>query len=109
MTGFGRAEQAVGDKVFLVEVKSLNGKQFDLRITIPPLLKPFEFDIRNILQEKLVRGSVECIIYLKQNGSAKPVTINKELAKAYYQPIAELSVELGLNPGDILSALLKLP
>lgn len=109
MTGFGRAEQAVGDKVFLVEVKSLNGKQFDLRITIPPLLKPFEFDIRNILQEKLVRGSVECIIYIKQNGSSKPVTINKELAKAYYQPIAELSAELGLNPGDILSALLKLP
>ena len=109
MTGFGRAEQAVNDKVFLVEVKSLNGKQFDLRITIPPLLKPFEFDIRNILQEKLVRGSVECIIYLKQNGSAKPVTINKDLARAYYQPIAELSEELGLNPGDILSALLKLP
>ena len=109
MTGFGRAEQPVGDKVFLVEVKSLNGKQFDLRITIPPLLKPFEFDIRNILQEKLIRGSVECIIYLKQNGSAQPVTINKELAKAYYQPIAELSHELNLNPGDVLSALLKLP
>ena len=109
MTGFGRAEQAVGDKVFLVEVKSLNGKQFDLRITIPPLLKPFEFDIRNILQEKLVRGSVECIIYIKQNGSAQPVTINKELAKAYYQPIAELSRELNLNPGDVLSTLLKLP
>lgn len=109
MTGFGRAEQAVCDKVFLVEVKSLNGKQFDLRITIPPLLKPFEFDIRNTLQEKLVRGSVECIIYIKQNGSSKPVIINKELAKAYYQPIAELSAELSLNPGDILSALLKLP
>lgn len=109
MTGFGRTEQAVGDKVFLVEVKSLNGKQFDLRIIIPPLLKPFEFDIRNILQEKLGRGSVECIIYIKQNGSAQPVTINKELAKAYYQPIAELSQELNLNPGDVLSALLKLP
>ncbi len=109
MTGFGRTEQAVGDKVFLVEVKSLNGKQFDLRINIPALLKPFEFDIRNILQEKLMRGSVECIIYIKQNGAAQPVTINKELAKAYYQPIAELSQELNLNPGDVLSALLKLP
>jgi uncharacterized protein (TIGR00255 family) len=109
MTGFGRAEQAVGDKVFLVEVKSLNGKQFDLRITIPQLLKPFEFDIRNILQERLIRGSVECNIYIKQNGSAQPVTINKELAKAYYQPISELSQELGLNSGDVLSALLKLP
>lgn len=109
MTGFGRAEQAVNDKVFLVEVKSLNGKQFDLRITIPQLLKPFEFDIRNILQEKLVRGSVECMIYIKQNGSAQPVTINKELAKSYYQPIAELSDELHLNPSDVLSTLLKLP
>jgi len=109
MTGFGRAEQAVSDKVFLAEIKSLNGKQFDLRITIPPLLKPFEFDIRNILQEKLVRGSVECIIYIKQNGSAQAVTINKELAKAYYLPISELSADLNLNPGDVLSALLKLP
>lgn len=109
MTGFGRAEQAVGDKVFLAEVKSLNGKQFDLRITIPQLLKPFEFDIRNLLQEKLVRGSVECVIFIKQNGSSQPVTINKELAKAYYQPIFELSQELNLNPGDVISALLKLP
>jgi len=109
MTGFGRAERSVGDKVFLVEVKSLNGKQFDLRLTIPPLLKPFEFDVRNLLQEQLVRGSVECIVYIKQNGSAKPVTINKELAKAYYQPIAELSTELGLDAGAVLSTLLKLP
>lgn len=109
MTGFGRAEQAVGDKVFLVEVKSLNGKQFDIRLNMPSLLKPYEFDIRNALQEKLIRGSVECNINLKQNGTAKPVTINKELAKAYYQPIAELSKELNLDSGSVLSALLKLP
>lgn len=109
MTGFGRAEQAVGDKVFLVEIKSLNGKQFDIRLNIPSLLKPYEFDIRNTLQEKLVRGSVECNITIKQNGSAKPVTINTELAKAYYLPIAELSKELNLDSGSVLSALLKLP
>jgi uncharacterized protein (TIGR00255 family) len=109
MTGFGRAEQAVGDKVFLVEIKSLNGKQFDIRLNLPSLLKPYEFDIRNALQEKLVRGSVECNISLKQNGAAKPVTINTELAKAYYQPIAELSKELNLDSGSVLSALLKLP
>ena len=99
----------VGEKVILVEVKSLNGKQFDIRLNIPSLLKPYEFDIRNILQEKLIRGSIECNIYCKSNGSAKPVSINTALAKAYYQPIAELSQELGLNPGDVLSTLLKLP
>jgi len=109
MTGFGRAEQAVNDKTFLVEIRSLNGKQFDLRLLIPALLKPYEFDIRNMISEKLERGSVECIITLKQNGAAKPVTINTTLAKAYYQPVAELASELNLNPGDILSTLLKLP
>ncbi len=36
MTGFGRAEQSVmGDKTFLVDVKSLNGKQFELQLKLP--------------------------------------------------------------------------
>ena len=109
MTGYGRAEQTIGDKTFLVEVRSLNGKQFDLRINIPALLKPFEFEIRNMLNEGLQRGSVECFITIKQNGTGKPVSINTDLAKAYYEPVAALAKELGLQEGDILSTLLKLP
>jgi len=109
MTGYGRAEQTIGDKTFLVEVRSLNGKQFDLRINIPALLKPFEFDIRNMLNEGLQRGSVECFIAIKQNGTGKPVSINTDLAKAYYEPVAALAKELGLPEGDLLSTLLKLP
>ena len=109
MTGYGRAEQTIGDKTFLVEVRSLNGKQFDLRINIPALLKPFEFEIRNALNEGLQRGSVECFITIKQNGTGKPVSINTDLAKAYYEPVAALAKELGLPEGDLLSTLLKLP
>ena len=85
MTGFGRAERTVGDKTFLVDIKSLNGKQFELQLKLPAFLKPFEFDIRRILSAKLGRGSVDCTISLKETGNAKPVTINTELAKAYYQ------------------------
>ena len=109
MTGYGRAEQTIGDKTFLVEVRSLNGKQFDLRINVPALLKPYEFDIRNALNEGLQRGSVECFITIKQNGTGKPVSINTDLAKAYYEPVAALAKELGLPQGDLLSTLLKLP
>lgn len=109
MTGYGRAEQTIGDKTFLVEVRSLNGKQFDLRLTIPALLKPYEFEVRNLLNEELERGSVECIIYLKQNGAGKPVSINTELVKAYYQPVSQLAQELNLGTDNILSTLLKLP
>ena len=40
MTGFGRAEQTVGDKTFQVDIKSLNGKQFELLLKLPGFLKP---------------------------------------------------------------------
>jgi len=109
MTGFGRAEQTVGDKTFLVDIKSLNGKQFELSLKIPAFLKPFEFDIRSLLSKKLGRGTIDCLISLKESGSAKPVSINVDLAKAYYQPIAELSKALNLDPSNILSTLIKLP
>ena len=109
MTGYGRAEQTLTDKTFLVELRSLNGKQFDLRLNIPALLKPFEFEVRNLLNEGLQRGSVECIITIKQNGASKPVSINTDLAKAYFEPVAKLAAELNLQTGDILSTILKLP
>jgi uncharacterized protein (TIGR00255 family) len=109
MTGFGRTEKNVGDKTFLVDIKSLNGKQFELQLKLPSLLKPFEFDIRRFLSEKLSRGSVDCQISLKDTGHAKPVTINTDLAKAYYKTLSELSASLNLDPSHILSTLVKLP
>src|SRR6476659_8514422 len=109
MMGYGRAEQAIKDKVFLVELRSLNGKQYDIRLTLPALLKTYEIDIRNMLNEELLRGSIEGTITLKQNGSAKPVTINTSLLKAYYNPVTEVATELGLSTENILSTLLKLP
>ncbi|MGB4771855.1 MAG: YicC/YloC family endoribonuclease [Chitinophagaceae bacterium] len=109
MTGYGRAEQAVKDKIFLIEIRSLNGKQFEVTLKIPQLLKPYEFEIRNMLSANLVRGSIECMITLKQNGAARPVTINTDLVRAYYQPLADLSKELGLDTSAILGTLVKLP
>jgi uncharacterized protein (TIGR00255 family) len=109
MTGFGRVEKNLGDKTFLIDIKSLNGKQFELQLKMPAFLKPFEFDIRRILSAQLNRGSIDCTISLKETGSSKPVSINTELAKAYYKPLESLSRELGLDPSNILSTLVKLP
>ena len=109
MTGFGRAEQTVNDKTYLVEIKSLNGKQFEINLKIPPLLKPYEFDVRSLLQESLLRGTIECFITIKQNGSSKPVVINTDLIKAYYKQIDELATDLKIDTNSVLSALLRLP
>ncbi|HUN02490.1 MAG TPA: YicC family protein [Niabella sp.] len=109
MTGFGRAEKTIGSKTFLIDIKSLNGKQFDLSLRLPAVLKSFEFDIRKIVSEGLNRGSIDCNISLKDTGEAKPVTINTDLVKAYYSSLSNLSKELEIDTANILSVLMKLP
>lgn len=109
MTGYGRVEHAINDKLFIIEIKSLNGKQFDLRLNIPALIKPYELDIRNKLSFGLERGSVECIISVKNNGSAKPVTVNTELLKSFYNSLNAVANELYADSSQLLPAILKLP
>lgn len=93
----------------MVDIKSLNGKQFDLSLRLPALLKPFEFNIRKTMSEGLSRGSVECSVSLKDTGDAKPVAINTDLARAYYHSLFDLSKELGIDTSNILNVLIKLP
>lgn len=109
MTGYGRSEKTIGEKHLMVEIRSLNGKQIDLLLKIPPPLKPYEFDIRNIINEQLLRGSIECTITLKLNGTAKPSSINMDLVTAYYHQLKALAHQLEADHDQLLSSILRLP
>ena len=45
MTGFGRSEFNLGDYVCSLEIRSLNGKQFELNSKIPSILKLYEINL----------------------------------------------------------------
>ncbi len=109
MTGFGRQEKMIGNYHCIIEIKTLNGKQLELNIKIPSFLKTYEVEIRNCLQKKIQRGSVDVYITLKHLGTTKPLTVNTELAKYYYASIQTLSAELNLPSKDILNTILLLP
>lgn len=109
MTGFGRAEVTKGETTIVAEIKSLNGKQFEVNLKLSPLLKPYEFDIRNLLQQGLQRGTLDATINIKQNGATRPVVINTELARYYHQAIVAMADELQLPQEDMLNVLMKLP
>lgn len=109
MTGFGRAEFNLDEYICSLEIRSLNGKQFEINTKISPLLKLYEIDMRNKIQKLLLRGSVEVIIYLKQHGVSKPMTVNTELAKYYYESIVQIADMLHLEKRDILSSLIRMP
>lgn len=109
MTGYGRIEHTIGDKIFLIEIRSLNCKQLELQIKLAPTLKVYEAEIRTMIAEKLLRGSVECSIFLKQNVSvAKPAILNIGLIKTYYEQLSTLAKELKVDTPNVLGSILQL-
>lgn len=112
MTGYGRAEGILpGGLQVSVELRSLNGKNFELNNRIPPALRPFEAQLRKLLQQMLVRGSVDITISLKQNDNSRPMVVNKKLAGFYYQAMQDIANTLSLktSDGQALQTLMALP
>lgn len=109
MTGFGRAEAVVNGRQVVVEIKSLNGKQFEMVTKLPPILRSYELDIRNVLNSQLMRGSIDFNIAIRQEGATKPMTINTDLAIFYYKGMKQIADQLGLQEDNVLSTLMRMP
>lgn len=110
MTGFGRAEATVAGRQIVVELRSLNGKSFELNTArLQPNLRQWEPEIRGLLSRRLIRGTADLLINLRQEGSGRPAGINYALAESYYQGISELASRLNLAQTDVLSTLLRMP
>jgi uncharacterized protein (TIGR00255 family) len=109
MTGYGRSERTINEKNFIIGIRSLNGKQFELLLKMPVQIKPYEFDVRSLLAEKLIRGSVECTVTIKQNGATKPSSINLDLASSYFKQLKALADQLQADDSQLLSSILRLP
>lgn len=109
MTGFGRAESTINGRQVVVEVKSLNGKQFEMVTKLPPILRLYELQIRNILNARLMRGTIDLAITIKQEGASKPMTVNTGLAIFYYQGMQQIAKQLQIPEENILSTLMRMP
>lgn len=109
MTGFGRAETTVNGRQVVVEIKSLNGKQFDVVTKLPPILRSYELDIRSLLNNTLMRGTIDLGISVRQEGASRPMTVNTALARFYYQGMQQIAQELSIGEDNILSTLMRMP
>jgi uncharacterized protein (TIGR00255 family) len=109
MTGFGHAEASVNGRQVSVELKALNGKQFDINTKLPPILRSYELDIRNLLSALLIRGTIDLNIAVKTEGASKPMVVNTELAVFYYNGIKQIAEKTGLPQDNMLSTLMRMP
>lgn len=91
MTGFGRAEDVFEGKKITIDIKSLNSKSFDLNIKIPLRYKEKEFEIRKILNDRIIRGKVDCYINIENLEESTDVKINKSLIDSYINELKNIA------------------
>lgn len=110
MTGYGKAHCRLNSKEVSIEVRSLNGKNLDINLKIPPTYKDKDQIIRSLLAGELQRGKIELLINVDNLGADVPYVLNKVLFKKYFHEISELSNELGAPVStELIPAILRLP
>jgi uncharacterized protein (TIGR00255 family) len=109
MTGFGKATGSFQGKKVTVEVRSLNSKTLDLNVRIASNYRELEPQIRNIISAELDRGKIDVNINIDSTGDTKNFSINKDLAKAYFQDLKDVNSLIGGSTEDYLSLILRMP
>ena len=109
MTGFGRAASEEGrDKVFSVEIKSVNHRYLDINTRMPKAMIPLEEKIRRKIKEYLNRGKVDLFINYKNYGKSDSVaTLNLDFAKTYVEALKVLKNEFSDLKDDLSLSLVS--
>ena len=91
MTGYGMALVKSENYMTKVEVKSVNSRYLELNLRVPKDFMSIEDKIRQEVKSKLKRGKVDLYLsYDVQNPDLQELSINKDLAKAYYRDMEDL-------------------
>ncbi len=113
MTGYGKAECAVGADKYLVEIRSVNGKNADISLKTSLIPRDKEMAVRQMIADKLGRGNIDLFITLRKgedSGSSKD--LDSAAFKAWTGRIREAAQAAGLlDLGDeaLLQAVLRMP
>lgn len=89
MTGYGKAEAVLPAGKLTIEIKTLNGKNSDANIKTPLLPKDKELQVRQMIAESLVRGTIDFFItWEPSSGAARKV--NPDFVKEYFNQMKDI-------------------
>lgn len=68
MTGYGKGSTAKNKTFIEVEVKSVNSRFFETSLKLPPILLPYDYEIREFIKTKVQRGKLNVVFHFKKDG-----------------------------------------
>jgi len=101
LTGYGRGQAEAEGLAVIVELRSVNGRQREVRLRLPPELNEREVALRGAVQRRVARGRVDVHVSVERP-EGRPLTLrcNRALARRVIEVATELREELGLG-GEI--------
>lgn len=110
MTGFGRAKLEKNNRIYGIEIKSVNHKYSDISIKLPRSLNYLEDSIKKQISSKVARGKIDVFVTFENySEQGKEVVINEELVKEYMEKFKLLAEQNNLSMDIPVTEITKLP
>lgn len=110
MTGYGRSEYSAEGINLIVELKTVNNRNFDFNAKMPRAFISLEEDIRKVVASFVLRGRIDLFVnFVDRRENKNPIQVDLSKAKEYYEALKLISTEFDL-PFDVTSTfILKSP
>jgi len=101
MTAFARTQQNLDEGELIWEIRSVNHRFLELHMKMPEDFRANEMRFREILQQRLKRGKVECNLRFNANAQqAESVSINQQQAKSLVHACQQIN-DLLHQPSEV--------
>ena len=110
MTGFGRAKLEKNNRIYNIEIKSVNHKYSDISIKMPRSFSYLEEKLKKEISSNISRGKIDVYITFENYSEAgKEIIVNKELVQEYLKKFREISAGTELSMNIPVTEITKLP
>lgn len=110
MTGYGRAQNIIGDKDITVEIKSVNHRFFEFSAKLPRNYGYLEEKLKSFVQGNVSRGKIDVSVTIFNiSGAGSEVEMNAELANGYIKALREFNISAELVDDIVLSNVARFP
>jgi uncharacterized protein (TIGR00255 family) len=110
MTAFARVSLPLGGKRWVIEVRSLNQRYFELSLRLPPAMFPLESQARQLIQSVMRRGKVSLNISEEgRNGEPLVYELDQDQIKAYLASSRKIKNKFKLEGKLTVEQVMRLP
>lgn len=98
MTGFARADGALGALRWAWEIKTVNGRGLDIRLRAPAGLDAVEAEARTRIAARLTRGNCNANLTVTHEAAETAVRVNEPLLEALLATLEPVRTRIGAPP-----------